>query len=78
MGDLVSKRAHLTPSLPWGEPEGPGFLGPREFDRTCIDSFDLQLGSALAAGTLDEEGRATLRSHLNQCIETPPAEIARP
>jgi len=78
LGDLVSKRARLTPSIPWGEPEGPAFLGPREFDRTCVDSFDLQLGSALSIGHLDTESGAALQSHLNRCGEPAPSELFRP
>lgn len=78
VGEIAAKRSHFTPLLPEDEEQGPAFLGPQTVDRSCLETFDRELGIALDLGQLTAERRRTLSSQLDRCSQMAPSDLYRP
>jgi hypothetical protein len=72
--DLIRRRTLLSPQMS----EGPAFLGPMQYDRSCIDRFDETWSRALTETPLSGPRHQSLEEELSKCEQGPALDLSRP
>jgi hypothetical protein len=72
--DILRRRSLLAPPIE----EGPAFLGPRETNRSCVDSFDSEWQRSLTGEPSSSTSRRRLEEQLFECEQEPVSKLYRP
>lgn len=77
LGQLISKRWQMSPSLPSFE-DAEAFMGPSLVNKECLKSFDSLLSAHLGADSPSSEVLQMLNQSLERCRQQPSNDLLRP